>query len=80
MAKKYKLILVMSIISFVLSAVSWYFYVINIGGFPAEIVLFHAITAILGILGLINFFVKGKVAFGCLITAMVVSAGYTLIS
>lgn len=79
MAKKYRLVLVMSIISFVLSVVSLYFAIIILGS-SDEFWVFSALTAVLGILSLISFFGKGKAAFGCLITATVVSAGFTLIT
>lgn len=79
MAKKYRLVLVMSIISFVLSAVSLYLAIIILGS-SDEFFIFSALTAVLCILGLINFFGKGKTDFGCLITAAVVSAGFTFIT
>lgn len=79
MVKKYKLVLVMSIISFVLSAVSLYFAIIILGS-SDEFVIFSALTAVLGILSLINFLGSGNLSLGCLITATVVSAGFALIT
>lgn len=79
MAKKYKLVLFMSIISFVLSVVSLYLAIITLGS-ADEIFLFSALTAVLGILGLISFLGNGNFSLGCLITATVVSAGFSLIT
>lgn len=79
MVKKHRLVLVMSIISFVLSAVSLYLAIIILG--PSdEFFIFSAITAVLGILSLISFLGGGNLSFGCLITSTVVSAVFVLIT
>lgn len=79
MAKKYKLVLVMSIISFALSLISLYFSIIILGS-SDEFSIFSALTAVLGILSLISFLGSGNLSLGCLITATVVSAGFALIT
>ena len=79
MVKKYRLVLVMSIISFALSVVNLYFAIIILGS-SDEFSIFSALTAVLGILGLINFLGSGNFSLGCLITATVVSAGFALIT
>lgn len=68
----------MSIISFVFSVVSLYFSIIILGS-SDEFLVFSALTAVLGILGLISFLGSENLSLGCLITATVVSAGFALI-
>ena len=79
MKKRGVLLAVISAVSLVISLFSLYLAIIILG--PAdEFFIFSALTAVLGILGLISSLGKGKAAFGCLITATVVSVGFTLIS
>lgn len=79
MKKRCILFRVISAASPIISVLSL-FLAISILGSAAEIFAFSAITAVLSILGLIGSFGRGKAAFGCFVTALVVSAGFTLIS
>ena len=79
MVKKYRLVLIMSIISFALSLISLYFSIISLGS-SDEFSIFSALTAVLGILSLISFLGSGNLSLGSIITAMVVSAGFALIT
>ena len=79
MKKCSKLFKVISAASLVLSLFSLYLAIIILG--PAgNFFVFSALTAVLGILGLIGALGSGNLSFGCLITAMVVSASFTLIT
>lgn len=79
MKKRSIIFAVISAVSLVISLLSLYLAIIILGS-ADEFFIFSALTAVLGILGLISSIGKGKAAFGCHITATVVSAGFTLIS
>ena len=67
MKKRGVLLAVISAVSLVISLFSLYLAIIILG--PAdEFFIFSALTAVLGILGLISSLGKGKAAFGCLIS------------
>lgn len=69
----------LSAASLVLSAISLITWIISLSP-QYEFLIFSVLTAVLGILGLVNSFGKGKAALGCLVTAAVASAGSAVIS
>ena len=79
MKKRGIIFTVISAASLIISLFSLYLAIIILGSADGFFI-FSALTAVLGILGLISSLGKGKAAFACHITATVVSVGFTLIT